>query len=209
MMEDNNTENDKIQADCTCKGELENNNDPCGNFQLSLNNGKLMVSNLNAPIEIIDLFSENWQPIYNCTADCKEPTIIEGLSRGKYHIIIKSYTTDWKFICRKTITFKITESGVEIVNNSRSNFREDQAFIFPNPATNKVNIKLVDFVGTKAQIQVLNYLGKEMHHLQLDKIPVEMITINSSDWANGIYLVQIKLENRPIITKKLVINRLY
>lgn len=206
---DANTKNDQIQTDCSCKGTINNTNEPCANFQLNMENGQLLVSNLTAPIEILDLFNEHWQPIYNCTDNCAEPTIIEGLSRGKYHITIKSYTANWEFICRKTITFNITNSGVEIVNQNRSTLKIDKALVYPNPAGDKVNIQFVDMENGEGQIHILNYLGKEMYFLDLDKINSAPISLNTSNWPNGIYLVQIKLKNRKIITKKLIINRLY
>ena len=46
-----------------------------------------------------------------------------------------------------------------------------------------------------------------MQYLQLEKINTTPISINSSKWSNGIYLLQIKLENRKLITKKLIVNR--
>ena len=184
-------------------------NKPCNDFRISMDNGKLIIADLTAPIEIVNLFNKNWQEIYTCRADCGDEQIIEGLARGKYHLIIKAYSADWKYICRKKITFKIRENGIEIVNESRSTFQVENPLISPNPATNQINIQLADYANEKAEVRILSYLGKEMKYLNLEKIPDAPISIDLNNWTNGIYFVQIKLENRPLITQKLIVNRMY
>lgn len=206
---DANTNNDEIQPDCSCKGESSTTDNYCDNIVLSNNDGKLVISNLTAPIEILDFYDENWQPIYNCTDNCGDEQIIEGLNRGKYHLVVKSYTADWKFICRKNFRLILTESEVEVVNDSRATQPQNLIRFIPHPAQNWTTIQLTDYIDQKAQIRILNYLGKEMKYLNLEKIPDNPIFIDLKDWTNGIYFVQIKLKNRPLMTQKLIVNRMY
>ena len=83
--------------------------------------------------------------IYNCNANCGAQQIIEGLSIGKYHLVIKSYTADWKFICRKTLRLQLTGSDVEIINDNRSTLGFKKPIIRPVPAKDYVFIELNDF----------------------------------------------------------------
>ena len=48
-----------------------------------------------------------------------------------------------------------------------------------------------------------------MKYLNLEKVPAEPISLDLKGWTNGIYFVQIKLEDRPLMNQKLIVNRLY
>ena len=74
--------------------------------------------------------------------------------------------------------------------------------IFPNPATEKISILLNESdVGTR-KIQIFNQQGQLVHFGDCSKNPIEIETWN---WQNGIYFVQVLTKESPIMTKKVMI----
>ena len=72
--------------------------------------------------------------------------------------------------------------------------------IFPNPANQKVNIKLGEYQN--ATIQFMNIHGQTMIEKFLD---VSSASIDISDLPNGMYLVELILEDSRVI-KRLIKN---
>ena len=125
------TSNDVIQADgCSCLGTpiacyteggdadgdgICDNEDPClndpsnnCNAQPSCDivsaiggNGRLTISNLNAPIEIVQVFDKDWNLVFKCQANCKDSEIVEHLPEGRYYVVAGLFDASWNFICSK------------------------------------------------------------------------------------------------------------
>ena len=73
---------------------------------------------------------------------------------------------------------------------------EEEFYIYPNPATNQINIQLNN--SFLQQVSIFNNLG------QLVKISEKAI-INTSNLSKGIYFIKVKT-NKGEVTEKLVIN---
>lgn len=90
--------------------------------------------------------------------------------------------------------------------NALSNvaFDEGNLVLYPNPATNHVQISLVNTAENIDTIVLYDLLGKA-----IKTIPVqsnESINLNVSDLSKGVYLVEINTENHLKTIKKLVIQ---
>ena len=94
----------------------------CENITVSGQDGKISIDNLNAPIEIVKIYDENWNRVFECNADCGDPTIFET-DAGKYYVQIQMYTADWKWICQTdNLEVTVTDGG----NNCGTFCNQDQ-----------------------------------------------------------------------------------
>lgn len=88
------------------------------------------------------------------------------------------------------MAFSTFESSIE--SNSLATFQ-----IYPNPTSDLLNIR----TGTgDKQMEILNLLGKTIHN---ETVADENITLNVSDWTNGVYIIRIKGDT-GITTQKFV-----
>ena len=80
----------------------------------------------------------------------------------------------------------------------------DAITIFPNPAKDEVYIDLGKISSTVKSICITNYLGQEMYCNE--NISQSVISVNTKNFASGVYTVQFKT-NKGIVAKKLsVVN---
>lgn len=77
---------------------------------------------------------------------------------------------------------------------------EDELLIFPNPATNYIQVQAIDHQYKSEKFQLLTIDGKMVKEGRL-----ESEQINISDMNKGVYLLNIKTDE-GIITKKIIIN---
>jgi hypothetical protein len=82
---------------------------------------------------------------------------------------------------------KITPS---ITTSITSAAKEELLSVYPNPATNQVNIQIPSTVGADAQISVTDALGRIVMTSVLNNRTT--MTFNTSTWANGIYLLNVQ-----------------
>ena len=77
--------------------------------------------------------------------------------------------------------------------------------LVPNPAASEVNIDLNMSKAVDATIRVLNAQGQMVFVQHVNHAEKQRVTVNTSNLANGIYLVNL-LTEKGLITKKLVVN---
>lgn len=89
--------------------------------------------------------------------------------------------------------------GIDEVTNNENILR-----IFPNPATDKIQItaELGDF--NNAALRMFNLVGKEVLY---QKIEVANPTLSIQGFSAGIYFITLLDNNQPISTKKIVVKR--
>jgi hypothetical protein len=75
--------------------------------------------------------------------------------------------------------------------------------IFPNPASNQVTISL-ESLQQEVEVSMTDTTGKVVYKTKESE--TQNIAVNTIDFANGIYLVQIKAKDYTT-TKKLVVNK--
>lgn len=77
--------------------------------------------------------------------------------------------------------------------------------VYPNPASEYVNIAIPNNIGNSNQIAIVDVFGKTIYSEFTEK---RMIKIQSSEFASGLYSVQISNNHAGVfITKKLVIEK--
>ncbi|MCD6113434.1 MAG: T9SS type A sorting domain-containing protein, partial [Bacteroidales bacterium] len=75
--------------------------------------------------------------------------------------------------------------------------------IYPNPATDVLNIKLSNDIK---EIKVYNYVGQVVYGRNVESSD-SVIKLNTSNYNTGTYLIQFTTEDGKTITKKVVIIR--
>jgi len=115
---------------------------------------------------------------------------------GSYEVIVTDVNG-----CTTTMTIEVMDftdaiNDPEIVKNIK---------VFPNPTSNQlfVNIDLPSLENT--EIQIFNLDGKLLLDNQFSS-PQNQIELNVSNFASGIYILKITLDDE-IVTKRITVNR--
>jgi hypothetical protein len=74
--------------------------------------------------------------------------------------------------------------------------------VYPNPATNMVNLKVTDDVK---EIRVINYVGQVMDAMNV--VDTKLIQLNTSSYATGTYLIEFRKASGDMVTRSVVITR--
>ena len=82
--------------------------------------------------------------------------------------------------------------------------KEDEIFIYPNPAHQEIFINFKNREAELVQVKILNALGEMVKQAQFDA-PTENIALNLINLTPGIYQIQI-IKGLKITTKKIIIN---
>ena len=81
-----------------------------------------------------------------------------------------------------------------------------QISLYPNPALNKVSIKIeADVAGRNKQVQVKDLTGKLVQSVAFSANS-NQLNLDVSSFDSGIYFVNIMVENKNVITKKLIVQ---
>lgn len=84
--------------------------------------------------------------------------------------------------------------------NQTLNFKE--FLVFPNPANEQLNLKLEDQFKGKAELRIINELGKLVYSREIKKDKEEFESnINIKDFSRGIYFIQIISKEKSSILK--------
>ncbi len=97
-------------------------------------------------------------------------------------------------------------SDVQLVN---FNLDLQTLSVFPNPAREELFVSLKAHAGQTANLQIINNFGQVVRQLEIDEIPTEAIRLDLGDVQNGMYHLSIRVDKSNIITKKVLVNRLY
>ncbi len=93
-----------------------------------------------------------------------------------------------------------------VVTSVNKLIRENGFDMFPNPATNDLNISYKLKSTMPLQIEIIDVLGKTVSVQQLDQISTEetISKLNISSLSNGLYFIKIKQNNSVIYSNKFI-----
>jgi hypothetical protein len=84
--------------------------------------------------------------------------------------------------------------------------KQNYLAVYPNPAAELVNLELNLFEPLKARVSIINAQGQQVFNTEVENGGKQLIPVNTSGFAPGIYLVNMITE-KGLITKKLVIGQ--
>lgn len=119
--------------------------------------------------------------IAGATASTFTPT-----ENGDYAVIITDGACADTSDCATISTIGLTE------------LQSNSIIIYPNPATNMVNISLTNFDGQAVNITILNSIGERVYEGVLSQAKT---SINLSEFARGIYLIRLSDGEKTIIER--------
>lgn len=79
---------------------------------------------------------------------------------------------------------------------------EDDVLVYPNPASTVVTLQFKKFENLRLRILSVSQMPVKI----IGKQHVQSLTLNVANFSPGIYFLEIKIENKPIICKKLIIK---
>lgn len=85
----------------------------------------------------------------------------------------------------------------------------DGVAIFPNPAQETVYLNLKPFLGKQGELTITNQFGQAVKQIDLGAIKEDLIQINTSEFLNGLYYLNIRIDSHVVFTKKVLIHKLY
>jgi hypothetical protein len=91
-----------------------------------------------------------------------------------------------------------------ILSNSLS---KQNVTIYPNPTNSVVNIETKFLAGTKFTVEVQNLLGETIFSFDTKTIENNNPQVDFSNYPNGIYILNIKQENRLVSANRIILNR--
>ena len=78
--------------------------------------------------------------------------------------------------------------------------------VFPNPTTGEVTMDMSTYTGQAVRVEVYNMQGQLLQLKELDEVETPTERLDLSGYQNGMYLIQVKTEGAPGITKRIVLN---
>src|SRR5690606_26449901 len=111
-------------------------------------------------------------------------------------ILIGGDFDEYNGVTRRNIARLNGDGGTTSVENIKDNFSFN---IFPNPANDFVTIT---HLPSGSKLKVMDITGKTVYN---SVVQSEQTVINTSDFVNGVYIIQIE-NNGSISNKKLIIN---
>ncbi len=79
---------------------------------------------------------------------------------------------------------------------------QNDFFVYPNPANDKLNISLPDQLpGAHLSISILNISGTQVYRTELSQAQGNNISIPVTDWAKGMYFIQVITSTNMLIHK--------
>ena len=79
--------------------------------------------------------------------------------------------------------------------------------VYPNPASESVNVSLNGYLGKNVTIQMIDYTGRTVKSFEIDNVETTVYTIPIDRYSNGIYTVRILSEGIKPIGKKMIVNK--
>jgi len=115
------------------------------------------------------------------------------LLRVDNHASIHISSVTWSIL--KTIT------GIKKITSSSSEINID---LYPNPASEYINIKLLGVTKGKVKLEIYDMQGKKQKVCSLHSDEVNYINLDNLD--QGIYLARIYIDNNLITSRKIIRN---
>ncbi len=79
--------------------------------------------------------------------------------------------------------------------------------LWPNPASEQVNLMLKELAGKRAVVQIFNNLGLPMYQQEFDALPDGPISIELNNFKAGMYHITLQVEGHRMRTRSFVVEK--
>ena len=80
-------------------GQNNENNIPCPDLKIDIQDNDLTISGFDAPNKIIKVFDKTYKLLLECTTDCGSEIDFNQLNDGVYFLDVQLYDENWELIC--------------------------------------------------------------------------------------------------------------
>ena len=130
----------------------------------------------------------------------------------EYRNAIRNYYSDnfvllLNFSCNSWRIKVQSDDDVEIANAISESDFENLCSVSPNPATEYLSISLNNDNIVYKNITIFEITGRSVYNKTISKNSSDNIFIPVEDWARGIYILQVQLEENSLVWRqKIVVN---
>lgn len=185
----------------------------CADIKVLGTEDKITIEGLTAPNVILKVFDAHYRLLYDCFGDCEKMISVADLSVGNYRIVVNFYNENWVPICEKQVLVELNGKDAIVANEDRNRSLESRHIpkftLAPNPTLGVTYLDLTGTEGLPVNLRLINQFGQKVWSKQIAKVADEPQKIDVSDFQNGLYFLQIQARGRGLVTKKLLVNRLY
>lgn len=121
-----------------------------------------------------------------------------GSSTIAYTIFDINYPND---SVQFSVNYHITPVGINQLEQTNS-----MSKLYPNPAKSMTAFNYQLKKGTKAEIKIVNMLGKTINTIPVSNASGNIV-LSTADYPNGVYMVALSVGGKNITVQKLVVNR--
>ena len=101
--------------------------------------------------------------------------------------------------------FLLTKALVDYTSNVYTGQRDIQIDVFPNPASDYVNVALPEMIQGRAVVNIYSLDGQSKRYTSINDLE-NTFTISLEEMNSGVYYIQIVSENftitRPVVVRK-------
>ena len=171
---------DTITSDGACDSIITTS------IESSFINGIIINNNNQLEVNVISGVIENY--IWS-TGDTSSTTSL--LSNGIYWCVI----SDINGCISDTLFYNY------FVN---SNFNENNLLsIYPNPTSGEINVSFYNY--NQSNLKIINLLGEVIYRQNISEYGNQLLTIDLSEFSNGIYILELK-NDKDIINEKIILK---
>ena len=85
-----------------------------------------------------------------------------------------------------------------------SNFDENNLLsIYPNPTSGEINVSFYNY--NQSNLKIINLLGEVIYRQNFSEYGNQLLTIDLSEFSNGIYILELK-NDKDIINEKIILK---
>lgn len=139
-------------------------------------------------------------PVLRSNLDVKQNSYVSQWMKSTY---AKPSTTN---MVAPIAERRLTE---ESTNNDKYLFYNDRiqvSHVYPNPASEFVDIDYQVSGNLDLHVAFFNILGEQVKEIPLDR-DQRTVRISLRDFANGMYMYQLVIDGRSVATKKLIVRK--
>jgi uncharacterized protein YjdB/regulation of enolase protein 1 (concanavalin A-like superfamily) len=79
--------------------------------------------------------------------------------------------------------------------------------VYPNPTSGELNVNLAQYAGRAVRLEVYSLTGQLLRFVEIDEVQTTVERLDLSGFAGGLYLVKVKSDGLPDVTKRVVLQR--